>query len=179
MDAFVGEGRIVEVERMSEDGAVLDGLSRAIADFREEVLLWIDTALVRLREREQQDSLAMEQKSAPATLTRSGMERESQPCAPARRFGTRSGVAELEPVIRRQGSWNTAEINGRASPGDPPRPPVVKPAAETPTGSNSPPLDSLKRLDALARLLDERLNVSQEEVSNNPGASDRAGESTS
>jgi hypothetical protein len=179
MDAFMSEVGIVEVQRMSEDGAVLDGLSRAIADFREEVLLWIDTALVRLREREQQESLATEQKSAPAASPRSGMERESQTSSSTSRSRTRLGVAQLEPVMRRQGSGNTEEINGRAPQGDPPRSPIVKLAAEAPAGSNSPPLDSLKRLDALARLLDQRLNVSQDEASNNGGASDRVGESPS
>jgi hypothetical protein len=164
---------------MSEDGAVLDGLSQAIADFREEVLLWIDTALVRLREREHQESLATEQTVAPATLTRSGIERESQTRSSTSRSGTRLGVAQLEPVMRRQASGNTEDINGWASQADPPRPPMVKPATETPDGSNSPPLDSLKRLDALARLLDQRLSVSQDEASNNAGASDRVGESPS
>ena len=63
---------------MSDDAEVLDSLSRAIVEFREEILLWIDTALVRLREREQDESVAMEERSAPATLTRWGTESGSQ-----------------------------------------------------------------------------------------------------
>jgi len=109
---------------MSHDADVLDSLPRAIAEFREKVLLWIDTALVRLREREQEESLAME---------------------------------DLLSV--------------------PTRPPIVAPRPEAGTRSKSSPLDSLERLDALARLLDHRLKASQEAASNSSETSGEVGES--
>jgi len=108
---------------MSREAEVLDSLSREIAEFRETVVLWIDTALVRLREREQEESLAMEKTPAPAALTRLRADRGPQTRSP-----------------------------------------------ETGTKSTSPPSDSLKRLDALARLLDQRVKVSQEAVSDSAGA---------
>jgi hypothetical protein len=120
--------RIVEVPLMSDDAEVLDSLSRAILEFRDEILLSIDTALVRLREREQDESVALEERSAPARLTPWGKECGSQTHSPDPR-------------------------------------------------SNSTPVDSFQRLDALARLLDQRLKSSQEAVSNSPGASGEVGES--
>jgi len=115
---------------MSHDADVFDSLSRTIADFREKVVGWIDTALVRLREREQEESMASEKRSAPAAVTRLCTERGSQPIL-----------------------------------------------TETGTKSKSPPLDSLKRLDALAQQLDQRLKVSQEAAPNSSGASGEVGES--
>ncbi|MFI5457474.1 MAG: hypothetical protein ACHRXM_18685 [Isosphaerales bacterium] len=162
---------------MSHDAEVLGSQSRAIADFREEILLWIDTALVRLREREQEESLVMEEKSAPAALTRLSMERGSQTQSRARRPGVSLGGTELEPVMRWEGTRNTGEIAGPDSLSDPARPPIVAPRPEAGTKSKSLPLDSLTRLDALARLLDQRLKVSQEAASNSYGASGEVGES--
>jgi hypothetical protein len=104
---------------MSDEAWVVGPVARAIADFREEVLLWIDNALIRLRDRESGESRAIEQRFAPGTLARSGAERESE----------------------------------------------------------MPPSDSLKRLDALARLLDQRLKVPQEEGAAGSGASQVAAES--
>jgi len=175
MVAFVNDATILEVELMNHDAEVLDPQSRAIANFREEILLWIDTALVRLREREQEESLATEKRSARAASTRSGMERGSQTRSPPSRPGARLGGAVLEPVMRSEGSRNTEEIAGPNSLGDPSRPPIATPGPETRPESKSPPLDSLKRLDALARLLDQRLKVSQEAASDSSGASGEGG----
>ena len=177
MHAFADDDRIVEVQLMSHDADVLDSLSRAIAEFREKVLLWIDTALVRLREREQAESLAMEEKSAPAALTRLRMERGSPTASPTRRPAAGKDGMDLQPVMSWEGTPNPAEIAGPDSRGDLARPPIVAPRPEADTKSKSPPLDSLKRLDALARLLDHRLKASQDAASNSSETSSGVGES--
>jgi len=46
---------------MSQEFEVSDPLTRAIGDFRRELLLWIDTELVRLRQPEQADDLVIEE----------------------------------------------------------------------------------------------------------------------
>ena len=107
---------------MSNDDPVMDSLSRAIAEFRDEVVLRIDTALKRLRERNGQESQSMDGWSVPTKVTRAGTE-------------------------------------------------VVKRSVEANAGSPSSPLDSLGRLDALARLLDERLMASREESATGSGES--------
>ncbi len=162
---------------MSHDADGLDSLSRAIAELREKVVGWIDTALVRLREREQEESLATQEKSAPAALTRLSRERGSQTQSPTRRPGASLEETELRPVMSWQGSRNTEEIAGPDSLRDPARPPLVAARPETGAKSTSSPMDSLKRLDALARVLDQRLKVSQEGASNSSGASSEVGES--
>jgi len=50
-----------EPKAMSQEFEVSDPLSRAIGEFRKELLLWIDTELVRLREPEQADDLVIEE----------------------------------------------------------------------------------------------------------------------
>ena len=50
---------------MSNDDPVMDSLSRAIAEFRDEVVLRIDTALEHLRERDGQESQSMDGWSVP------------------------------------------------------------------------------------------------------------------
>jgi len=177
LDAFLNDDRIVEVSLMSDDAEVLDPLSRAIVEFREEILLWIDTALVRLREREQVESVAMEERSAPAASTRWGMDSGSQTHSPTRRLGASLGGTELQPVVRWEGSRNNEEIAGRDSLGNSERPPFVTPGPEPDPKSKSAPFDSFKRLGALARLLDQRLKLSEVEASNSSGASGDVGES--
>ncbi len=53
-------------QQMSDDGEVSDPFSRAIVGFREEVLLWIDTALARLRQAEQDEGVVTEERSEDA-----------------------------------------------------------------------------------------------------------------
>ena len=161
---------------MSLDAGVGGPLSRTIADFREEVLLGIDNALGRLREEGQEQSLAMEEKVPPATLARSGLELESQARSRADRPAAILGAAVSEPAMRREGSRKPQMINGPGSLDDPPRPAMVEAGPETSPSSSPSPSDSLKRLDALARLLDQRLKVSQEAASNSSGASPEAAE---
>ena len=162
---------------MSDGAEVLDSLSRAIVEFREEVLLWIDTELVSLRKREQDESVAMEERSAPATLTRWGLESGTQTHSPIRRLVAGPGEAELQPVMSRDGSRNNEEIARRDSPDGSDRPPFVTPGTEPDLKAKSAPLDSFQRLDALARLLDQRLKLSEVAASNSSGASGEVGES--
>jgi hypothetical protein len=161
---------------MSDGAEVLDSLSRAIVEFREEVLLWIDTELVRLRERERDESVAMEERPAPATLTRWGMETGSQTHSPSRRLVAGLGEAELQPVIRREGSPSNEKNAERDLLGGSARVPFVTPGSEPGPKSKFVPFDSFKRLDALARLLDQRLKLSEAAASSSSGASGEVGE---
>jgi hypothetical protein len=162
---------------MGDDAEVLDPCSRAIVEFREEMLLWIDTALVRLRERDQDAIAPMHERSAPATLTRRAVENRSQTHFPARRLVAGLGEAELQPAIRRAGSRNSDEIAGRRLPGGSERPSVVSSGPEPDPRSKSAPIDSSRRLDALARLLDQRLKSSADAASNSIGGRGEVGES--
>ena len=116
---------------MSEDGEVLDSLSRAIGEFRAEILLWIDEALVRLREREIVEG--------PATEERLPFNRLPDPLV---------------------------ELDARKSPVDPVRVPADSARMDTAPASNGARVDSLERLDALARMLDRRLKQAQDAIAN-------------
>ncbi len=113
---------------MSDDDPVMGSLSWAIADFRDEVLLRIDTALKRLRERDQQESQSVDRRLVTTRLVR-------------------------------------PDIN------------VVQSSAETSAEPHSSSLDSLERLDALARLLDQRLMATREKSSTGSRESEEVGRS--
>ncbi len=160
---------------MSDDN-VADCLSRAIADFRDEFLLRIDHALTRLREREQHESLAVSQAVA-ANVARSAPPREPPVFSPSSRGGAGPKGPDLEPMARRESRPDTEAFAPRAPLADLPRSPVVKSGAEADVNAPSTPLDSLGRLDALARLLDKRLMASRDEPAANSGANAEAGRS--
>jgi hypothetical protein len=162
---------------MSDGAELLSSLSRAIIELREEILLWIDTELVRLREWERDETVAMEERSAPAPLTRWAVESGSQAHSPTKRLVARLGEAEFEAVMRREGSRTNEKIAGRDSLGGSERPPFVTSGNEPDPKSKSAPFDSLRRLDALARLLDQRLKLSEVAASNSSGARGEVGES--
>ena len=61
---------MIEPKAMSHEIEVSDPLSWAIGEFREELLLWIDTELVRLRERDQAGDGMMEEEPAAAIGSR-------------------------------------------------------------------------------------------------------------
>jgi hypothetical protein len=174
----LNDDKIVEVPFMSDGADVLDSLSQAIVEVREEILLWIDTALVRLRERERDDGVVMEERSAPATLTRWGTDSGSQSHFPTSRLVARPGEAQLHAAMRREGSPDNEKIAGRDSLGGSDRPHSVTPGNEPDPQSKSVPFDSFNRLDALARLLDQRLKLAEVAAPNSSGASGEVRKST-
>src|SRR5437764_15486888 len=89
------EDWVIECELMSHDADEPDFLSRAIGEFREEFLLWIDAELVRLHEREQEASLVMEEGSAAPSSARPGLGGGPQPGSRTRRPRARPGRPDL------------------------------------------------------------------------------------
>jgi hypothetical protein len=175
--AISKHNRIVEAPLMNDDAGDSDIISREIVEFRDEILLRIDTALVRLRQREQDESVLMENGSEPANSTRWVIESGSQTDPSSRRLVAGSGAAESQPVRRRDASRNNKEIARQDLPDASERPPVVTAEAEPDPKSRAAPCDSFKRLDALARLLDQRIEFSVGAASNSSEPSGEIGES--
>jgi hypothetical protein len=147
---------------MSPDTEVPDRLLSAIGEFREEVLLWIDSELVRLREREQAENRRLEQRLAPATGSHFSASNGRLGASPERP-SLQSGTGPREPR-----SLETARDREPAAENA--RQPLDVPEPETdpkPPGTGSNPR---QRLDALARLLDHRLRQAQGEAATRTGA---------
>jgi hypothetical protein len=161
----VNDAGIAKVDLMNDDAEARESLSRTIAEFRAEILRWIDTTLIRLRAQDRMldAEVQMQEKSAaPASSTSLARERAA---GPGLRGGRPTGVrraAELPAGITRDASrrgGESAELDLSLEPD----------GAGSATGgfaagasTKDGPQDSLQRLDALARLLDNRLKVAQE-----------------
>jgi hypothetical protein len=138
---------------MSQNIEPSDPLSSAIAEFRAELLQWIDAELARLREREETDvRVVAEERVAErgslfnASTSRPGV-RKGSPYFPM-------GIGFEEPLARERVADRGSVVETAGLPlvgterlieGDP-RAPVASPR---------------ERLDALARLLDHRLKQAQ------------------
>ena len=150
---------------MSREIEDSDPLSSAIGEFRDELLFWIDSELLRLRERAQVDDSVMEKELATAT-------RESNFVSSSGRLGLSQGSAICQSGIARaeSPSWERV-VDRKDLVAETARPPVALP--ELPTDSELQPSVSnpRQRLDALARLLDHRLKQAQGtgEVSSSTG----------
>src|SRR4051794_8221893 len=96
------EDCVIEFEVMSHDAHQPDLLSRAIGEFREEFLVWIDAELVRLREREQEESRVMKEGSAAASSTRSGLGGGPQLGSRTSRPGPRPGRPDLQSEMEEE-----------------------------------------------------------------------------
>jgi hypothetical protein len=155
------EDCVIEFEVMSSDADEPDLLSRAIGEFREGFLLWIDAELVRLRERESEESLVMEEGSAAPSSSRSGLGGGSPLGSRASRPAARPGRPDLPAEIGWQTPRNRGKAAGRDSVAETAWPPVAPPGPESDPEPQPPPSDSRQRLDALARLLDHRLKRAQ------------------
>ena len=132
-----------------------DPLSWAIGEFREELLRWIDTELVRLREREQAENRLMEEGRAAASWIA------------IRRFaaavsGSSPGRRDLQLGLGWHESRTRERVVERDSGGRNRRPPRRR-FLKLRDGSRTAgrPSDPRQRLDALARLLDDRLKQAQ------------------
>jgi hypothetical protein len=128
---------------MSQDDGGADPLLRAIGEFRQELLQWIDVQLGSLRESESQ------QEPVPprGSLTNSAQSNRTE-------SGASPGVGPEKPSARGGDRIVRAPHTVWASPTS--EPPSRRPPVTDPTSSN-PPADARDRLDALARQLGERL----------------------
>jgi hypothetical protein len=130
-----------------------DPLSSAIADFRMELLQWIDTALAGLRERERADELVMEEERTAA--------RASQLSAPSGRPGVSNERPYFQAEVACEAPPPRARVVDRESIVETARPPIARPETQLDLGPPSPLSNPRQRLDALARLLDHRLKQGQ------------------
>ena len=144
---------------MTRDIDVSDPLSWAIGEFREELLLWIDTELVRLQ-KQIDDSVIDEELSESqfnGSSSRIGATRESP--------FPRTGIARGEQRTRER-------VVERYDPAvETLKPPVPQRQPRTDPESPLPVSNPRQRLDALARLLDQRLKQAQGTAETNGGTS--------
>jgi hypothetical protein len=142
----------------------LDSLVRAIGGFREELLLWIDTELARLREGESTERLAAAENStlhnSPRASARGGPE-----LGPRHgRDLVNSGRPNLAPGMRHEKSLSRENVADRLPEVESTKSPRSIPEAEREPQSHVAPMNPRQRLDALARLLDHRLRQAQRTV---------------
>jgi hypothetical protein len=150
---------------MSREIEESDPISSAIGEFRDELLFWIDSALVRLRERVQVDDSVIEEELATAA-------RNSNLSGSSGRLGvslggsySQSGTVRAEPRSCER-AVDRKDVVAEAA-----RPPVARPDLQTNSDLRSSVSNPRQRLDALARLLDHRLKQAQgtSEVSGSAG----------
>jgi hypothetical protein len=138
---------------MSHDTEVPDPLLLAIGEFREELLVWIETELVRQREREQAENRVMEERPAAATGSPFGVSSSRLGASPGRPY-LESGMDGREPRIRERVADGDSVVESA-------RPSVAVTGLETDSEPRARLTNPRQRLDALARLLDHRLKRAQ------------------
>jgi hypothetical protein len=156
------EDWIIWSDAMSYDIKLSDPLSCAIGEFREELLLWIDTELVRLREGEQAEDLVMVEQRAAAGGSQLG--------ASSSRLGVSRGSSHFPSGIAWQEPRTRERVADRDSMGESTRPPIALPDQQTDPEQRPPLSNSRQRLDALARLLEHRLKQAQGPAETSSGA---------
>jgi hypothetical protein len=145
---------------MSHENEVSNPLSWAIGEFREELLLWIDTELVRLGE-QADDSVRGEEQAAS---------RESHLSAASSRLGARRGSPRFQSGTAVQESRTRERVVDRDSAVETARQPVARPELQANPDPQPAPSNPRQRLDALARLLDHRLKQAQGAAETTGGA---------
>jgi hypothetical protein len=142
---------------MNREIDVSNPLSGAIGEFREELLLWIDTELARLREQTDDSVVEEEPKKSQFNGSRS-------------RVGVSQGspflqtrIARQEPRTRERAVEHEDLALKNLTPHVPPREPATEPASRLRLSNPR------QRLDALARLLDQRLKQAQGTAEKNDG----------
>jgi hypothetical protein len=148
---------VFETGVMSNQAESADFLSRAIGEFREELLLWIDTELARLQEREQEENLVVEEVSTAPKSIRSGPRGGSHLGSQTNCDGASPGRPDFLSGMERPTLRNCERFTDRNSRDEITGLPVAFTEPETDPEPQAPPLNPRQRLDALARLLDHRL----------------------
>jgi hypothetical protein len=150
---------------MSREIEDSDPLSSAIGEFRDELLFWIDSEILRLRERAQVDDSVMEKELATRM-------RESNFIGSRGRLGVSQGGSICQPAIARAESQTCERVVDRKDlVAETAKPPVALPELQTDSELRPSVSNPRQRLDALARLLDHRLKQAQGtgEVSSSTG----------
>jgi hypothetical protein len=153
---------IAGIDLVSDDASELelDSLPRSIAELREEIVQWIDRAIVQLRQRQVDQLLGQEEVTGGGTPDRSTLQHEPRLGPRPPRVGESLRPAGFESAA----SWEAGREGSMRGAGVPEetrfaRAPADR-AAEAIDGSAQrqvPARDPRERLDALARLLDNRL----------------------
>jgi hypothetical protein len=133
---------------MSQDDGGTDPLLRAIGEFRQELIEWIDVQLGSLHNSANGVESRIEpfpSRPASSISTRSGrLETTNSPGAGTERLVSRNGV--MDPVPKRDSIVNSSSDRDAKLPRAGP-------------GAHAGPADARGRLDALARQLGERLRT--------------------
>ena len=140
---------------MSREIEESDPLSSAIGEFRDELLFWIDSELVRLRERAQLDDSVIEEELAAAA-------RDFNSSGSSTRVGVTHGGPYSQAGIARSESRSCDRVVDRKDQiAETARPAVALPELQSDSDLRSSVSNPRQRLDALARLLDHRLKQAQ------------------
>jgi hypothetical protein len=155
---------------MSDNILAPDPLSCAIAEFREDLLVWIETELARVREQAEELAGAEELSGASG----------SQLSASPSRVGASRGSPLFQPEIAAREPRTQKRGADRDSFAEAPRRSAAVSKLRIDPESVTPHSNSRQRLDALARLLDSRLKHPQgaSETSSGAGNGPSAGTET-
>jgi hypothetical protein len=137
---------------MSPDDVESDPLARAIGEFRKDLLLWIDKELVWLREQAPEDSVRNDELTAVVG---------SQFSAASGSLNAGRGSLHYPASMPRQAPPSGEQRNDVDLCRDAARPPAGGSMIRKDPQPPPPPANPRQRLDALARLLDERLKHAQ------------------
>jgi len=148
---------------MNRDNEESDPLPSAIAEFRKELLEWIDTEYARVlaREREWTDRFAVAQEQAAA--------RESAFNASSQR-GLSLGSSTRPARIAREEPGTRETVVDQHSVVDTAGPPAAVSERPIDAEPQPTPANPRQRLEALARLLDRRLKQAQGAAAASDGA---------
>ena len=140
---------------MSREIEESDPLSSAIGEFRDELLFWIDSELVRLRERVRLDDSVVEEELATAA-------RDFNFSSSSTRVRvTHGGSYSQSGTVRAEPRSCERAVDRKDLVAETARPPVARPELQTDSDLRSSVSNPRQRLDALARLLDHRLKQAQ------------------
>jgi hypothetical protein len=140
---------------MSREIEESDPISSAIGEFRDELLFWIDSELVRLRERVQVDDSVIGEELAAAA-------RDFSFSGSSAGLGVTHGGSFSQSEIARAESRSFERVVDRKDLiAETARPAVARSELQMDSDLRSSVSNPRQRLDALARLLDHRLKQAQ------------------
>jgi hypothetical protein len=142
---------------MSQGTESADSLARAIGEFRTELLVWIDTELARLQERDQGESPVVGERSTAPRSMGAGLRGGSQPGSLTDVDAARPGSPDLRSGMGRETLREGQSFLDRNGNTELTGPTVAVPGPETDPPPEANPGNPRERLEALARLLDQRL----------------------
>ena len=146
-----------ETSIMSQGTEAADSLSRAIGEFRTELLVWIDTELARLQGGDQEESPVVEERATTPGSIGADRSGGSYPGTRTHSEASRPGGPDLLSGRGRETPRDGEMFAEGSLKAEIPGPALAVPGSETDLHPQADPLNPRQRLEALSRLLDHRL----------------------